>query len=414
MQSLLGINNLEVSMDVTITKANESNINTVRQFYKDVGYSPTISDSEFILIAFVSNKIVGAVRLCDENGAMVLRGMFVDKEWQRKGIGTALLRKLDKIIGGKECFCLPHDYLEGFYGQIGFEKIGAEHTPPHLKKRLKEYEHIYSDLIAMRRYKNVIPTCNLPKTNRFGLFPSMPIIGIGTIWMGRRWPMDNQNYKSPSKEEIETYLKLAYESGIRMFDTAIAYGLSEDNLGRFFNDNSAYISDSFIATKWGEEFDLETEVSTVTHSKEHLIYSMGRSLQKLPKVDLLYIHKANAEVLSNSDIQREMLSLVDNGKIKYTGASISSESDLESIIKSGHLWVDFLQTGANVVRNRPELIESVFNKGIAVVVNAPVRKLPEGMTPKKSYQILAANPYVSFILTGTRTHLKETLAYFET
>lgn len=401
-------------MNIEITRVNEHNINTVRRFYKDVGYTPSISDDEIVLIAFVLNKAVGSVRLCEENNILVLRGMFVDKEWQRKGVGTALLRELDLIIGSKECFCLPHDYLEDFYCQIGFKKIGLECIPPHLKKRIKEYENIYSDLIAMRRYKNMMPICNLPKTNKFELFPSMPIIGIGTIWMGRRWPVDNQNYKSPSKGEIETYLKLAYESGIRMFDTAVAYGLSEDNLGRFFNDNSAYISDSFIATKWGEEFDLETEVSTVTHSKEHLIYSMGRSLQKLPKVDLLYIHKANAEVLSSNDIQKEMLSLVDNGKIKYTGASISSGSDLESVIKSGHLWVDFLQTGANVVRARPELIESVFNKGTAVVINAPVRKLPEGVTPKKSYQSLATNPYVSFILTGTRTHLKETLAYFET
>lgn len=140
-------------MDITITKANEHNINMVRQFYRDVGYTPTISDNDLILVAFISDKVVGAARLCDENGTMVLRGMFVDKECQRKGVGTALLRELDTIIKSKECFCLPHDYLEGFYGQIGFEKIDVEYIPLHLKERLKEYEHIYPDLIAMRKYK---------------------------------------------------------------------------------------------------------------------------------------------------------------------------------------------------------------------------------------------------------------------
>ncbi|MFH1652608.1 MAG: hypothetical protein ABIE74_00975 [Pseudomonadota bacterium] len=48
---------------------------------------------------------------------------------------------------------------------------------------------------------------------------------------------------------------------------------------------------------------------------------------------------------------------------------------------------------------------------MAVVVNSPIRKLPAGASPKEAYVDLIENPYISFILTGTRNHLAETLNY---
>ncbi|MBI2342046.1 MAG: aldo/keto reductase, partial [Deltaproteobacteria bacterium] len=185
---------------------------------------------------------------------------------------------------------------------------------------------------------------------------SMPFLGLGTIWLGRRWPTDNKNYRAPSKEETDSYLHLAYESGIRMFDTAAAYGESERVLGDFFKQNPEVAKDAIIATKWGEEFDLNAETSKVDHTMDHLRLSLNRSLSHLPKADILYIHKADDDVLSNSRIKYEMLSLIDGGAIKYTGASISKETDIERAIEKDILWVDFVQTGADVARSRPDII----------------------------------------------------------
>lgn len=241
----------------------------------------------------------------------------------------------------------------------------------------------------------------------------MSFLGLGTIWLGRRWPADNRDYRTPSKEETDSYLHLAYKSGMRMFDTAAAYGNSEKVLGDFFRRNPENIKDTIIATKWGEEFDPTSETSEVIHTNDHLHLSLNRSLSSLPKVDILYVHKADDIVLRDSKIKDEMLSLVDKGTIKYTGASMSKDADIERALEKDILWTDFIQTGADVIRKRPDIARALFDMNIAVVVNAPVRKLPNGITPKESYLELAYNPHVSFVLTGTRNHLNETLEYFE-
>jgi len=253
-----------------------------------------------------------------------------------------------------------------------------------------------------------IPTCKLPNLDRFKVLRSVPTLGIGTIWMGRRWPTNNIDYQKPTADEIHSFLNHAYDNGLRMFDTAAAYGDSERVLGEWFDANPQNAENSFIATKWGENFDLTAETFSIDHSANQLSKSLERSLSYLPKIDLLYIHHANEDVLSDGHAQQTM-----KAATKFTGASISSISILEKVVEKGLLWTDFLQTKASVARERPDLIERVYNNGTAVVVNAPVRKLPSGTTPKASYSHLVRHPHVSFMLTGTRTHLEETLGYFK-
>lgn len=242
---------------------------------------------------------------------------------------------------------------------------------------------------------------------------SIPFLGLGTIWFGRRWPVENKDYEPPSLKEIDSYLSFAYESGIRMFDTAAAYGNSEKILGNYFKMHPEFHDNIFISTKWGEDFEQATETSTVIHTQKQLQLSIERSLSFLPKIDLLYIHKANAQIMANAMIKGEMRSFVDRGAIKYTGASLSREADIVDVLENGTLWVDFIQTSADVVENRPDIISSLFKKGVAVVVNSPFRKRVDKLTPKESYLSFYRNPCVSAMLTGTRTHLRETIGYLQ-
>ena len=166
------------------------------------------------------------------------------------------------------------------------------------------------------------------------------------------------------------------------------------------------------STQWGEEFDLDSETSVINHTLEHFQYSVERSLSRLPKIDLLYIHKADIDVLSDLQIRDAMEFLVKNGKVSFTGASISDGSVLADVVRQDLLWSDFIQTSAEVVRTKPDLIKNIFGKGIAIVVNTPIRNLSKGVPPKDSYLEIVNNPHVSIILTGTRNHLKETIGYF--
>lgn len=71
--------------------------------------------------------------------------------YRGRGIARKILFKLAKIIGPRECYCLPWDHLEQFYGSIGFQKIDPKQAPKHLKDRAEEYYEKYKNIIAMKR-----------------------------------------------------------------------------------------------------------------------------------------------------------------------------------------------------------------------------------------------------------------------
>lgn len=248
--------------------------------------------------------------------------------------------------------------------------------------------------------------------NRFHFLSHLPLLGLGTIWIGRRWPITNASYNSPSDEEVDFFLKQAFDAGLYLWDTAAAYGESERRLGRFLRQHPDILSSITIATKWGECFDPSTELVTITHTLPQLIDSFANSQRLLPKIDIFYIHQANVTVLSDLAIRDYMKRLVTENKIQFTGASISKCHLLEEAVNQNQIWTDFLQTSADIAAERPDLIEKVYKMGVAVVVNSPIRKNTNIRSPQEAYLAAAKHPYVSMVLTGTRTHLAETIGYF--
>jgi hypothetical protein len=97
-----------------------NNFPAIEAFYASVGYFGLIAPCSLVIAARQGGDIVGAARIARENGILVLRGMMIAQSHQRRGLGTKMLWELDKRIGCSECFCLPHGWLQKFYGQIGF------------------------------------------------------------------------------------------------------------------------------------------------------------------------------------------------------------------------------------------------------------------------------------------------------
>lgn len=128
-----------------------------QQFYTHVGYSDLISPDALVVAAQYQGEmggpdIIGVVRLCTEQGDLLLRGMMVDPVWQRQGIGSLMVRELENHIGSRMCYCLPHYWLSGFYGQIGFVPLPEGEVPAHLLQRLHRYRNgPYPHVIAMKR-----------------------------------------------------------------------------------------------------------------------------------------------------------------------------------------------------------------------------------------------------------------------
>ncbi|HAZ10638.1 MAG TPA: hypothetical protein DCY56_05995 [Candidatus Omnitrophica bacterium] len=251
--------------------------------------------------------------------------------------------------------------------------------------------------------------------------PLVYLLGIGTTWFGRPWPPDNHAYTYPLSLEIfhyldEVFAKIKKNNALLMVDTAAAYGQSEKKIGAYFKKRKDLLSKTFIATKWGEEFDIAKGISTINHSKEQLQISVKRSLAHLGKIDLLYIHQASSEVLSNVKVIAEMKKLKKQrfSHIQYLGASFSSEDALNNAVQDNLIGcMDVLQLPACIFLKRPDLIRIIRQNHISIVLNSPIRK-SEGAPPKEIFTDLLRHDEISVILTGTRHHLKETIGYFLT
>lgn len=241
-------------------------------------------------------------------------------------------------------------------------------------------------------------------------------LGLGTIWFGRQWPPDQAEYQRPTSKEINEHLMLAYKTmgskdGVVLIDTAAAYGDGESRIGDFLRENPARLAKSFIATKWGEDFDSVTGVSTVDHSVDNLHHSFERSLQHLGRVDLLYLHKSAPSVLRDRAVTEAMVLIKKSGKVQFLGASISDESVLELAVGEKLIdSFDAIQIPAPIFLNQLDLINILYEAGKAIVINSPIRK-SDKKDPKVCYAELLRMPQVSMILTGTRTHLAETVRY---
>lgn len=136
---------------VAIRKLTHDEFDLAQEFYQSVGYGQAQPSDRFFG-AFDDSHLVGLVRLAFENETWVLRGMLIKPQYQFFGIGAKLIKLLATDLGNQECFCLPHGWLDGFYGLIGFKQVNdLEKTPRFLQERLHENRKQHPQLILMRR-----------------------------------------------------------------------------------------------------------------------------------------------------------------------------------------------------------------------------------------------------------------------
>jgi predicted N-acetyltransferase YhbS len=136
---------------VTIGLVQGDELARIEEFYKQAGYRGGVSKADITLAAKVDGRLAGVVRLCDEAGVIVLRGMHVAPAFQRQGIGRSLLAHCVAHLDRGVAYCLPYDHLVAFYGHVGFVEARAEALPSFLGERLAGYLSSGQRVLAMRR-----------------------------------------------------------------------------------------------------------------------------------------------------------------------------------------------------------------------------------------------------------------------
>jgi GNAT superfamily N-acetyltransferase len=136
-------------METTVRMADPSERDAVAAFLREAGYAGGVQPPDRLVVAVGDAGPVGAFRLAREEGVLVLRGMRVRADLRRRGIGRRLLWALADL--DEPCFCVPHAYLERFYGSAGFTRLPAAEIPALLGTRAAVYTERGLQVIVMRR-----------------------------------------------------------------------------------------------------------------------------------------------------------------------------------------------------------------------------------------------------------------------
>jgi aryl-alcohol dehydrogenase-like predicted oxidoreductase len=234
-------------------------------------------------------------------------------------------------------------------------------------------------------------------------------LGLGLIGIGRIWGVAPTEV--PSEREALEFLSVAYEAGIRYFDTAPSYGTSEERLGKFLSSlTSAERATITVATKFGEHWDSTRNEPYVDHSFDALRASLDRSLARLGSVDILQLHKTTPEVLSSADLDKAWDYALTAG-IQVLGPSVS---DLESArIACTDPRYRMLQLPLNTSDGRfLPLLPEIAAAGLWIAVNRPFAM--GRSIGRDSFRYLLDLPFNGVILSGTksREHLRDNIAAF--
>ena len=211
---------------------------------------------------------------------------------------------------------------------------------------------------------------------------------LGTVQFGLNYGINNTAGK-PSKENIKSILDSAYNSGIKLLDTAEAYGDSQNKIGEYHN-NSA------------NKFNLITKFSSNTEGFSLNIIERVYNNLKILDVDKLYCYMFHSFDDFNKYFEKyrkDLLILKRDGIINNIGVSLYSNDELESVLKFNEITL--VQLPFNLLDNnnkRGNIIKKAKAKGIEIHTrSAFLQGLFFKNTNEFSVKIKPLEPYLNLL-----------------
>lgn len=183
---------------------------------------------------------------------------------------------------------------------------------------------------------------------------------IGTAQFGSSYGISNTNGRV-RLEEIKKIFEISHDHGVSKIDTAVRYGVAENNIGKLNLKNFDFISKITF-----EENNIEVNKWAYNETKKILARISQKSLYAL------LLHEPNV-MLKNlgQDIYNSLLNLKTKKLVKKIGLSANNMDDILPIIDKYHF--DVVQIPLNVFDRRAidsGIIKYLKNKNIEVHVRS--------------------------------------------
>ena len=185
----------------------------------------------------------------------------------------------------------------------------------------------------------------------------MTKIILGTVQFGLNYGINNKTGK-PDHNEVKSILDYAFDSKIRLLDTAEAYGNSHEVIGGYHANSN-------------NKFDIITKFSSLRVDLQKNISQRIRHHLKILNVDSIYCY-----MFHNYDdfkkyfalFKTELLELKEASIIKKIGVSLHSNHDIDDVLKFKD--VGLIQVPYNLLDNKSKR-EAVFSKakGLGVEIH---------------------------------------------
>lgn len=169
-------------------------------------------------------------------------------------------------------------------------------------------------------------------------------LALGTVQFGLDYGINNFNGK-PSREKSLEMLGFAFDKGIRIFDSAHAYGDAEEILGEFLQSRNLGEKVRII-TKLKPNIASEGKVDKLIEA------NLGESLNRLKRcyADGYLLH--TPEYIREDKIVSILSDLKKQGLVKNIGVSIYEEED--AIYAANLKEVDYIQVPFSIFDQRME------------------------------------------------------------
>lgn len=235
-------------------------------------------------------------------------------------------------------------------------------------------------------------------------------IGFGAFKIGRNQGIKYaQNYELPSIPQVQTLVNQLVLLGVNYFDTAPAYGLSEERLGCTLPNTPPSASPIVLSTKTGETFDQDQSIYDYSHAAT--MRSIERSLSRLGRdtLDLVFVHSngQDTHILQHTDVVPTLLKLKAQGVIRAIGFSGKTTQGATAALQ----WADALMVEYHLQdRSHEPVIAHAASRNIGIIVK---KGLASGRLPASdAIRFVLSNPGVTSLIIGSLNidHFKSNLA----
>ncbi|HUQ73013.1 MAG TPA: aldo/keto reductase [Planctomycetaceae bacterium] len=223
----------------------------------------------------------------------------------------------------------------------------------------------------------------------------VPPLGFGAFKIGRNQGIKyTTGYELPDDAAVSQLLNGVLDLGCTLIDTAPAYGLSEERIGRAIGHRRG---EFILSTKVGETFD--DGVSRYDFTRTGVERSLQRSLQRLQTdvLDLVFIHSNGDDlhVLSETDVVPVLHEWRDRGAIRAIGLSGKTVEGARAALS----WADAVMVEYHLDdTSHAEVIAAAAAQGIGVFVK---KGLASGRLPAaEAIRFVVGTPGVSSLIVG--------------